>query len=120
MRAFRPLLVSPFALVAAALIGSSASAQQMTAEGAARTASVTSAIVQFCPAYYIVDGPKAVKMSSASREMALKWSPPGKGQAMVDAEFERRFQEVQATGPSHWCQNIREVHRNLKTHLFLN
>ncbi|MEG9526151.1 MAG: hypothetical protein MIL41_10325 [Hyphomicrobiales bacterium] len=97
-----------------------ASAQQMTAEGAARTASVTSAIVQFCGAYYIIDGPKAVKMSAASREMALKWSPPGQGKAMVDAEFERRFQEVQVTGASHWCQNIREVHRNLGTHLFLN
>ena len=106
-------------LAATLLIAFPASAQQMNAEGAARTASVTSAIVQFCGAYYLIDGPKAAKLSAASRQLALQWAPPSKGRALVNAEFKRRLQEVEVTGASHWCQNIREVQRNLGTGLFL-
>ncbi|WP_449411390.1 hypothetical protein [Methylobacterium komagatae] len=111
---------SIFGMVAMLTLTAPASAQQMNAEGAARTASVTSAIVQFCGPYYLVDGPKAAKLSAASRELALQWAAPGKGKALVTAEFRRRLKEVEATGASHWCQNIREVHRNLGTGLFLN
>lgn len=92
----------------------------MNAEGAARAASVQAAIVQFCGAYHALNGPKAVALSSGSRELALKWFPRGSGQASVDREFRRRFNEVKATGERQWCQYQREVQRNLGTGVFLD
>lgn len=106
--------------VAALATASPVLAQEITVEGMARTASVTSAIVQFCGAYYLIDGPKAAKMSVGARELALKNAPPGRGQALVNAEFKRRLHEVEVTQAPNWCQNQREIQRNLGTQLFLN
>ncbi len=108
-------------LIAAALsLCPPALAQDDKVTGAARTASVMAAIVRFCPAFFVIDGPKATKLGAAGYELAQKWAPPGRGMAILKSEAARREREVQATGAQYWCQNQREVHRNLGTELFLN
>ncbi len=116
------LLVAIIVLCALGVSQYSAEAQNITAEGAARTASGHAAIVQFCPVYFVINGPQAVAMSAAARELAYKMYPPGKAKAAVDREFQRRFKEVEITGAEHWCRNQREVHKSfdLSNPVFLN
>lgn len=113
----RPTLL---ALTAVLLLAGPASAQEDKVSGAARTASVMAAIVRYCPAYFVVDGPKALKLGTAGYELAHKWAPPGRAKGILEKEGARRTREVEATGARYWCQNQREVHRNLGAELFLN
>jgi hypothetical protein len=114
-----------FGLVLVALGGlglapMSVEAQDISPEGAARAASVQSAIVQFCGAYHLINGPKAAQLSAGARQVALKIYPQGRGQAEVDREFRRRLKEVEVTGPKYWCQYQREVQKSLNTGVYLD
>lgn len=108
-----------FAIVAMLGLASPAVAQE-NVEGAARTASVMSAIVRYCSPFYVVDGPKASKLGAVGLDLVQQWAPKGRAKAILGNEASRRVREVEAAGPRYWCQNQREVHKNLGTGLFLN
>lgn len=80
-----------------------ATAQKITAEGIARSASLYAAIVAFCPPTLPVNLALASNAAKAMTDAAHEALGPDLGPATVRNELERRFDEVREQGPAAWC-----------------
>lgn len=82
-----------------------ATAQQLTVEGIARSASLYAAIVEFCSPTKRVNLELATKAAKAMADAANEALGPDVGPATLDSELKRRFDEVRVKGAVVWCAN---------------
>ena len=90
-------------LATIAIFSAPASAQKITAEGIARSASLYAAIVEFCPQHQRVDLELATRAAKAMSDAASEALGPARSRTALDQELRRRFEEVRTTGVISWC-----------------
>lgn len=74
-----------------------------------RAVSAMAAIAQFCPPYYRVDEPLAVRTGTAMKDAANKVVGKPRATRLLDRELRRRFEEVKVTGDAQWCRAQRAM-----------
>lgn len=82
-----------------------ATAQKITAEGIARSASLYAAILEFCPPTQRVNLELATKAAKAMTDAVNEALGPDVGPTTLNKELKRRFDEVRAKGAVVWCAN---------------
>lgn len=80
-------------------------AQKITVEGIARSASLYAAIVEFCPPTQRVNLELATKAAKAMTGAANEALGPDAGAIALNSEVKRRFDEVRVKGAVAWCAN---------------
>jgi hypothetical protein len=97
-------------LAAAILVVSlPAAAQQITADGVARSISANFYMRTTCPRFFKVDVPMATKIAADTLDLGSQLFDPVQFKNTVAAELPRRGSEVVATGAQPWCIYQRTV-----------
>ena len=89
------------------------SSQDMSIDGVARSASLFSAIADYCPSHVKVDPEQARKFVSAFVAVGTKVESAVAFKARLEQETRRRSKEVEITGPKQWCEKERIVVRSI-------
>ncbi|HEV7257755.1 MAG TPA: hypothetical protein VGN82_08230 [Bosea sp. (in: a-proteobacteria)] len=92
-------------MVAIFILTTPATAQKITTEGIARSASLYAAILEFCPPTQRVNIELATKAAKAMTDAANEVLGPEAGRIALDSELKRRFDEVRGQGAVVWCAN---------------
>ena len=94
-------------MVALPICASTQSFAEMTIEGVARSASLIKAVKNVCSKIHKLEMDKANQVELAFGELCIKQYGFDAFSKAVLVENDRRYKEVQITGPNQWCENER-------------